>query len=64
MRLDPHEVMEELQGLRVAPLQIIGDEQQGSSRRVDGPSGGFEQPPPLLGIGSGLRQDGSERETG
>src|SRR5215212_6058722 len=46
--LAPQEVVEELKGLRVAPLQIIGDEQQRCSRGEDGMSGGFEQTPSLL----------------
>jgi hypothetical protein len=50
--LKTHEEVEELKGFQVTPLQVIGNQEQRSSSGEDSASGGFEETPPLLGVGS------------
>ena len=49
----PQQVVQEPQGLGVAPLQVVGDEQQ---RRGQGARDRVEQPPPLLALGQRVRR--------
>jgi hypothetical protein len=54
---DAEQVVEELQRLAVAPLQVVGDKQDRSSRSKQRPSQGIEQPLPLVVLGKGFRVD-------
>jgi len=47
--------VEELQGLAVAPVKIVGHEQERTARREDRPGDGVEQPKSLLAPGGWLR---------
>ena len=49
-----------MQRLAVAPVEVVGDEQERPPGREDRPGDGVEQPLPLLALGQRLRA----RETG
>ena len=51
VRRDADEEVQELQRLRIAPLQIIGDEEEWGSRREQRPRRGIEEALSLPGIG-------------
>jgi hypothetical protein len=48
----PEQVVEELQGLPVGPVEVVGDQQEGPGRSQDRPGQGLEQPAPI-GVGRG-----------
>jgi hypothetical protein len=48
--LQPQEIVEELQRLAVAPLQVVGNQQQRPLRREDARGEGIEQPPARIAV--------------
>jgi hypothetical protein len=49
-RIESQEVVQQLHTRRVAPLRVVGDEQHRLTPAQGDPSGGVEQPAPVLCI--------------